>query len=102
MLLYRNFWNTGVPRIGDEFALGIFSVWCSVNFFILGWQKSDYSNRYIEEERDQLIAQVVRINTRENRIQEEHKNFATPKIDVSSIFLKYCYCAICFFPNLMG
>ncbi|KAI1722729.1 NRDE-2, necessary for RNA interference domain-containing protein [Ditylenchus destructor] len=65
---FKNFWETGVPRIGDDFALG--------------WRKSDYKNIFTDEEQEQLLAQVARINKREDLIQQEHQKFGMSNIDV--------------------
>ncbi|KAI1708811.1 NRDE-2, necessary for RNA interference domain-containing protein [Ditylenchus destructor] len=65
---FKNFWETGVPRIGDDFAMG--------------WRKSNYNERFIDKEQEQLLAQVARINKREDLIQQEHQKFGMPNIDV--------------------
>ncbi|KAI1708806.1 NRDE-2, necessary for RNA interference domain-containing protein [Ditylenchus destructor] len=65
---FKNFWETGVPRIGDDFAMG--------------WRKSNYNEKFTEKEQEQLLAQVARINKREDLIQQEHQKFGMPNIDV--------------------
>ncbi|KAI1700056.1 NRDE-2, necessary for RNA interference domain-containing protein [Ditylenchus destructor] len=65
--MFREFWESGVPRIGDNFASG----WNSEN-----------NDMHFSKEREQLLAQIARVNRGEDKIQLDHQNLAVPELDV--------------------